>query len=72
MKPAEFQLTADNVYELCEQITLSKPHFRFNPAAKRGVEVDGLTVLERGQRQVAYFGDWITRDRYGNHTVRSA
>jgi hypothetical protein len=71
-QPAEFQLTRDNVTWLFEEIELSKFHYRANPEAKRGVEIDGLTVLERGERHVAYFGDWITRDAQGHHHIRPA
>jgi len=71
MTSAEYQVTPDNVAYLFEEIELSKFHCRSNPEAVRGVEVDGLTVLERGTRQVALFGDWITRDEQGRHHVHT-
>jgi hypothetical protein len=62
------QVTPDNVIQLFEEIELSKLHYKSStgPNSDRGVEVDGLTLLERGLRQVALFGDWIVRDTNGH------
>lgn len=62
------QVTPDNVIQLFEEIELSKLHYKAStgPDSDRGVEVDGITLLERGLRQVALFGDWIVRDTNGH------
>lgn len=73
---AEWILTPENVYRLWDEDVIEvfcKPHFSLNDATGR-IEVDGLTIREHTGRpkQVAYFGDRITRDADGGYTVHHA
>lgn len=67
----EIVLTRENLAGLCEAVELSKPHYRTDPSAARGVAIDGLTLLD-GHRRVAYFGDALIPAPGGSFTIRPA